>query len=228
MVFLNTSKPQGLSQLHRTKHFEVGFGSDQFHPDQLLSIYGNYSTLHQVHGKEVVRAQKEIIKADGHWTSRANHPLVIKTADCMPVFLGNSQVVLALHIGWRGLAQRILSHAFSLMKPTEDFSMIVGPHISSKSFELDFKSVQQILQPHGMTMNEAFATNVVTESQLQNDHYFVDLQQIVLREANTLGITDVTTTHCNTYTSPQHYSHRRNRWRRGLNHSYIVKTNDKL
>ncbi len=50
----------------------------------------------------------EALEGDGLVTQRKAHALMMMTADCLPVVLGNAEgtEVANLHAGWRGLAQR--------------------------------------------------------------------------------------------------------------------------
>ena len=53
---------------------------------------------------------KKYPKADGLLTDAANQPLVIYTADCVPIFMSanKGRVVGMLHAGWRGTRSEIL------------------------------------------------------------------------------------------------------------------------
>ncbi len=70
-----------------------------------------WAEMHQVHGSEMYfeppLTQPEhgpIIQVDGLATTRTGFGLVIKTADCQPIFLTDPEGrrLMALHVGWRG------------------------------------------------------------------------------------------------------------------------------
>lgn len=70
-----------------------------------------WSELHQVHGDEFLRDPEPTepedppkYAADGQCTKRAGFGLVVKTADCQPLFLAEAKgkAIAALHTGWRG------------------------------------------------------------------------------------------------------------------------------
>lgn len=105
----------------------------------------------QVHGDHIhhlseadLKAASPIAKADGIFVQgdffkSSKRPLLIKTADCMPVFLidRESQALAALHVGWRGLAQGIHTKLFrqGLMDPKTTWAW-VGPSLGEENFEV--------------------------------------------------------------------------------------------
>ncbi len=71
----------------------------------------DWAEMHQVHGSDMyfeppVTSPEHgpIIQVDGLATTRAGFGLVIKTADCQPIFLADQEGrhLAALHVGWRG------------------------------------------------------------------------------------------------------------------------------
>ncbi len=67
----------------------------------------------QVHGARVRRADAQGKPGDGVWTDEPARPLLVFTADCVPVALaranGRTPAVAALHVGWRGLLAGIVA-----------------------------------------------------------------------------------------------------------------------
>ena len=70
-----------------------------------------WSECHQVHGTSIVKEPlpTEIVadklpEADGMMTSQKGLGLMLKTADCQPLFIANKEgtCIMALHVGWRG------------------------------------------------------------------------------------------------------------------------------
>lgn len=69
-----------------------------------------WSEVKQVHGDALISNPEAtsvdaepVIEADGHATSRKNHALMVKTADCQPILLAHPKgYVAAVHAGWRG------------------------------------------------------------------------------------------------------------------------------
>ena len=61
------------------------------------------ATMNQTHSSTVLEIQnKGHYESDSILTSEKNLVLVVKTADCMPVLIRNTNSVAAVHIGWRG------------------------------------------------------------------------------------------------------------------------------
>ncbi len=66
-------------------------------------------------------------------------PLVVKTADCIPVLLWDNCLhrVAAVHAGWRGTVQDIVGETIRLMGSRgEDIGAVIGPGISLPVFEV--------------------------------------------------------------------------------------------
>lgn len=200
------------------------FGNDEFDEKQLKTLFPSERRLHQVHGKLVIPSSLEIQQADGHYTSKTNQALVIKTADCMPVFATDGETIWGIHIGWRSLALKILSQAFSKHLSPQDLKLFVGPHIHQQAFQLDEASAKKLLSPHGLTIKSALRSEIAKVSTTQRGHFHIDLYKILKLEAKALGINNMHSSLVDTYSSPFHYSHRRNRWRVGTNYSIIIKS----
>lgn len=79
----------------------------------------------QVHGADVVRVGRSTAgsgaggpaRGDGMVTEIAGIPLVILTADCLPIILADPghKIVAAVHAGWRGTFEMIAANAVKVM-----------------------------------------------------------------------------------------------------------------
>lgn len=90
----------------------------------------------QVHGTDIVSPEALPCEADGIFVSWEdfNHPLAIKTADCLPIIIEGEKGVIALHAGWRGLARGILEKPeIEAINPQRVF---IGPSIHECCFEV--------------------------------------------------------------------------------------------
>lgn len=96
--------------------------------------------LHQVHGDQLVYASpRQLLAADAHWTQEKDQLLIVKTADCIPLFIvdTNTGVMSGIHSGWRGVDQQIvLKTCRRLSLQPKTVKIFVGPHILMKSFEV--------------------------------------------------------------------------------------------
>ena len=77
--------------------------------------------VRQVHGDKIVKADEDYLRqrqdldleeADGIVTDAARIPLAIRTADCLPVFMYDTEkeCIGLIHVGWRGLKKNILEN----------------------------------------------------------------------------------------------------------------------
>lgn len=206
----------------RSKIFQVFFGNANCHRGEIEEKYETYN-LHQVHGNIVVPSQEKLAQADGHFSKKPRQALLIKTADCMPVFLHTKDTAIALHVGWRGLQKRILTEAANALGCLNGAQLFLGPHIEQKSFELDRQNALNLITPHHLSEKECINKNLFLKSDRQRNHYFISLKGILKKEAHSLGITAFNDHSVDTFTSPKHYSYRRNRFQQGRNYSFIIK-----
>lgn len=90
--------------------------------------------VNQVHGNMVINADNnQSCEADG-MISEKGVPLVIKTADCLPIAFISESASALVHAGWRGLAKNILINKNILsLNPSKIF---IGPHIRMMSYEV--------------------------------------------------------------------------------------------
>ena len=107
--------------------------------------------LEQVHGVTVVDADAQpprsaspdaaAVTADAAVSSQAARPLVIMTADCLPVLFVDAQagVIGAAHAGWRGLAAGVLENTVAAMQgkgaQTPRIHVWLGAAIGPQAFE---------------------------------------------------------------------------------------------
>lgn len=79
----------------------------------------------------------EALNGDGLVTQHQAHALMMMTADCLPVVLGNAEgtEVANLHAGWRGLANGIVEHTISTMQTLPTWAWL-GAAISQPNFEI--------------------------------------------------------------------------------------------
>jgi YfiH family protein len=93
----------------------------------------------QVHGPLVRRAEARGKLGDGVWTDEPGKPLLVFTADCLPVALartnGSRPAVAALHVGWRGLLGGIVEAATGQLGRSE-LAAVIGPGIGPCCYEV--------------------------------------------------------------------------------------------
>lgn len=95
-------------------------------------------------GKGVIVVDSDIRDTDGLITNIPGIPLVVFTADCVPLLFFDpvNRVIAATHAGWRGTAQKIGKKTVGLMKSEfggkpENIIAAIGPSIGACCFEVD-------------------------------------------------------------------------------------------
>ena len=118
--------------------------------------YSNVAFNSQVHGASVrrIKSSADIAEngkeADGLVTSLKQVPLLIFTADCVPiVFYDKKQGVVALaHAGWRGTYGNIAGKIVEIMAEEYncqlgDIKTIIGPSISKEKYEVSEELIEK-------------------------------------------------------------------------------------
>ena len=190
----------------------VFFGNKLFQRPLFNELFPDYKffELHQVHGAHVIPRSSNVTKADGHFTDQPNEALLIRTADCLPVFISTDQQIFAFHCGWRSIAQNILSTPY--LKAKDVTSLSIGPHIHQDNFEVEIDCLEPLKKI-------ASQLHLEEDWYIQKDiKYFPDLSKLVSGHFKTT--TQVSSV--NTYTSENHYSYRENKTE-GRNWSFIVR-----
>lgn len=150
---------------------EHGFGlrgSDAAPPAGLV-------TARQVHGTRLARipTDERGLEADALFTTAPGVAVGVRTADCVPILLVDSQRrgVAAVHAGWRGSAARIaelavLGMAEALAVGPENIWAVVGPHIGACCYEVD-EPVRAAIGDSGALVAAA-----------RSGHYMLDLYEL--------------------------------------------------
>jgi len=138
----------------------------------------SFACAEQVHGHKIVvvpalKAQKKYDGADGLITDQPNQPLVIFTADCVPVFLSDekNRVVGVLHAGWRGVCARILGKAVRIIRqrwgiPAKQLKVWLGPSIGPCCFEVQWDVARYFPKTRRPKMDR-WTVNLAEELHLQ-------------------------------------------------------------
>ncbi|MDH5718480.1 MAG: polyphenol oxidase family protein [Spirochaetia bacterium] len=111
----------------------------------------NMRFLKQVHGTNgFLLPKKEMSnvfwgEADFAYTETESLPVIVRTADCIPILFWHPDFSLcgAIHAGWRGLHQNILTVVIQKLKEKYEEKQIkklcffVGPFIAENSYEVE-------------------------------------------------------------------------------------------
>lgn len=88
--------------------------------------------------------------ADGHATALRGVGVMVLAADCVPVVLGATGAVAAVHAGWRGLAAGVLEQgvaALSALAPSREVHAVIGPCAGSCCYEVGAEVLQALRFP---------------------------------------------------------------------------------
>jgi YfiH family protein len=123
----------------------AGFGEADFAADPRFLDFRPV-VMRQIHSDRVHRVTgppEGRPEGDALVTNRPGLLLVVRTADCLPVFLvdGSRRAVAAVHCGWRGTRARILEKAVRTMESafgtkTADLAAALGPCIAPCCYEV--------------------------------------------------------------------------------------------
>jgi polyphenol oxidase len=193
--------------------FRIFFGNSTFSKLIEPNPPENFCLLKQVHGCQLVEAShQKLVEADAHWTKNPKMTLLIKTADCLPIIATSAEVgwILAIHAGWRGVEQKIVTQSLQtvLKNPDTSLQIYIGPHIQSWSFEVGQDVAKSLLSSHGLTIENAELLGLCSAKEKK---YLIDLSALVVRELESLGIEkkQIWMSTIDTKTNPDYFSYRR-------------------
>ena len=141
---------------------------------------------------------------DGLVTQKTGHALMMMTADCLPVVLGNADgtEIANLHAGWRGLAGGIVENTITEMKSAPTWAWL-GAAISQPCFEIGAEVKQAFCEKYP-ELETAFKAGE------KAGKYFADLYAIARFILKQHGVENVTGGDQCSYTQEQDfYSYRR-------------------
>jgi YfiH family protein len=160
----------------------------------------------QVHGPQVREADLAALgePGDGVWTEVPEQPLLVFTADCVPVALaranGGRPAIAALHVGWRGLLAGIVQSATAALGAGR-LAAVIGPGIGPCCYEVG----EDVAAP----FRERFGPGVIANGKL-------DLWAAIEQALRAAGARDVSRVDLCTACHPELvFSHRRDGARTG-------------
>lgn len=160
----------------------------------------------QAHGADVREADPAGNGApgDGLWSDVPGRPMLVFTADCLPVVLaradGDRPAIAALHVGWRGLLAGIVEAAAALLGG-ERLAAAIGPGIGPCCYEVG--------EAVAVPFQERFGLDIVDGGRLD----LWAATELALAEAGAVAIERVDL--CTTCHPDLFFSHRRDGARTG-------------
>ena len=129
------------------------YGAAGAHPERV-------SWPRQVHGAAVVRAGTRGVQADAMWTDEPGEPVMVVTADCVPVALvrlGGRPAVALAHVGWRGLLAGVVPATVAAVG-SGHVAAAIGPGIGPCCYEVG----EEVSTP----VRAAYGTGLSTDGHL--------------------------------------------------------------
>lgn len=101
----------------------------------------------QIHSPTVLPAQPGACgEGDALWTDRTGLALSVVTADCVPVVLAGPGGIAAVHAGWRGLVNGVISATLcELPGQLSEWTAWIGPAIGACCYEVDEDVAAQVV-----------------------------------------------------------------------------------
>ncbi|WP_298626044.1 peptidoglycan editing factor PgeF [uncultured Legionella sp.] len=124
---------------------------------KLLNLPAEPVWLEQTHSTTCIIPEDDNNRnADAATTRSNNHPLVILTADCLPITLCNQQgtEIAAIHAGWKGLFNGIIENTLNKMNSdSSDLLAWIGPAICQKCYEVGDEVHQSFTEKYPLSVN---------------------------------------------------------------------------
>lgn len=188
-----------------------------------------FVTASQVHGDRVVKAIEPApgdlphppqAEADALWTDRPGVAVGVKTADCVPILIGDpdSGRVAAVHSGWRGTELRVAARAIAaLVSAGSDPARLlaaVGPAIQSCCYEVS----EDLAQRFARAMGEEVVALGFAKPHLD----LIRAVRTTLEEAGVPSQRIDVLASCTACDAERFFSHRRDRGVSGRHLSFVV------
>lgn len=131
-------------------------------PDQV-------ATQNQTHSANVTIVEKpgNYPDSDALITKEKNLGLVVSSADCLPVFIYDftQNIIAAVHSGWRGTQQRILSAVLETLftnysSHPDNLYTYFGPSISASVYEVGPEVAEQFPKKYSVKRKEKYLLNI--------------------------------------------------------------------
>ena len=161
---------------------------------ETIGFQNQVATMDQTHSSEIAFADSNIsYKCDGIYTNKIKLPLVVKTADCVPLLMESSKGVSATHAGWRGLEKSIFEKSLDIHE-ISSLKISIGPHARKCCYEVG----AEFLETFNNSINKV------------NDKYYLDLTKNIKQFAfeNNINLED---TNVCTTCSKEYFSYRKNK-----------------
>ncbi|MDD5229074.1 MAG: peptidoglycan editing factor PgeF [Methylococcales bacterium] len=178
-----------------------------------LSLPNEPFWLEQIHSNTVVEVSTDLIlpRADASYSHQKDVVCAVMTADCLPVLMCSTDgtQIAAIHAGWRGLANGIISNTVAALKTT-DLIVWLGAAIGAECFEVG-DDVRDTFLKKSADYSIAFKAHPPRPPSKGGD-WQADIYELARIELLQLGITQIYGGEFCTVTDAEHfYSYRRDK-----------------
>ncbi len=165
--------------------------------------FGQTQYMNQVHGNRVAiieEVTEEIPTADALVTGIPGITLAVMVADCIPLLLTSENSVAAVHVGRKGLVNRVAEKAIEVMREisTAEISATIGPAICGSCYEVSQDIYDEVTQSHP---ESAARTKANTTS--------LDLVKALIADLKAMGIVKIDNQSRCTHENVSLFSYRR-------------------
>ena len=201
----------------RKVNFAFPEHSDSLSASQLESLEAHLGfspkivNIRQVHGNRIVVAHEGADvseQADGLITNAKNIAIVVRTADCFPIFIFDPKkhAIGLVHAGWKGTHKHILSEAIKAMKreygsQPSNLKLAFGPAIRACCYEVA----------------ENFLAEFPMETFERKNHCYLDMALANTNQALEAGVPEEQIFDCGicTFCDKNYFSYRREKEKAG-------------
>lgn len=173
-------------------------------------LTGKTLLLNQIHSNQVfvvddeskIYGEQNLPKADALVTNQKNVNIGIVTADCGPIllFCEKSNIVGAVHAGWKGAKSGIIANTISEMKKLGgvEINAVIGPMIQQYSYEVSKDFYEDFL-------SEDLANKKYFITGKSADKFQFDLNCYVEDRLKKSGVKNIQNSKIDTYSNSQKY-----------------------
>ena len=187
-------------------------------------VHGNHVMIVDANNARPAYGYETLYEADGYVTATPGVPLVVFTADCIPLLLADekNRVVAAVHSGWRSTVADIEKVAVKKMlecgAEMEQIHACVGPAIGKCCFEVGPEVIDAV--------NALLCTDECSlYTQKENEKYMLDLKGVLKKCLLRTGISEENIeviTDCTMCLPERYWSHRYTNGERGSQAAVIM------
>lgn len=144
--------------------------------------------LTQVHGVQVLTAPVPgCPEADAVTTDQLDQPVLVMTADCLPVLMTNraGTRVAAAHAGWRGLCDGVLEQTVAAFGTGTEVMAWLGPAIGPQAFEVGSEVRAAFLA------RDTAAASAFVPVDGKPGHWLADIYLLARQRLASVGVTAV-------------------------------------